>query len=131
MNSVKDLGEYIREQRRNAQLSLRKLSELAGVSNPYLSQIERGLRRPSAKMLQAIARALEVSAESLYVQAGILEERGGDRPMDILRAIFQDPGLTQTQRQELAELYERFRLETAERRARRRNGRRQAAAGGE
>src|SRR2546427_9806557 len=70
----RDLGEFIREQRSGARLSLRKLSEAAGISNPYLSQIERGLRRPSAEILQAIAKALRISAETLYVKAGILEE---------------------------------------------------------
>ena len=70
-----DLGGFIRDQRRNARLSLRKLSELAGISNPYLSQIERGLRKPSAEILQSIARGLRISAETLYVRAGILEER--------------------------------------------------------
>src|SRR5487761_1489117 len=76
----RDLGEFIREQRAGARLSLRRLSDLAGVSNPYLSQIERGLRRPSAEILQQIARALRLSAETLYVRAGILEDRsaGGD-----------------------------------------------------
>src|SRR5258708_6927975 len=73
-----DLGGFIRDQRRNARLSLRKLSELAGISNPYLSQIERGLRKPSAEILQSIARGLRISAETLYVRAGILDERGGD-----------------------------------------------------
>ena len=68
-----ELGEFIREQRNLGQLSLRKLSEMAGISNPYLSQIERGLRHPSAEILQQIARALEISAETLYVRAGILE----------------------------------------------------------
>src|SRR5207302_10543188 len=68
-----DLGEFIRDQRRNARLSLRKLSELAGISNPYLSQIERGLRKPSAEILQSIARGLRISAETLYVRAGILD----------------------------------------------------------
>ena len=126
---MKDLGSHIREQRRRAQLSLRKLSELAGISNPYLSQIERGLRRPSARMLQAIARGLRISAESLYVRAGILEERSGTT--DVLGAIFRDPGLTDRQRQALAEQYGRFKVETAERRTRRRERRLQAAAGGD
>src|SRR6476661_3386843 len=73
-----DLGAYLREQRESAQLSLRQLAEMAGVSNPYLSQIERGLKRPSAEILQQIAKGLQVSAESLYVRAGILDERVGD-----------------------------------------------------
>ena len=72
--SVHDLGEYLREQRQSAQLSLRQLSEVAGISNPYISQIERGLKKPSAEILQALAKALRISAESLYVRAGILEE---------------------------------------------------------
>jgi transcriptional regulator with XRE-family HTH domain len=125
---VADIGAFIRERRRQAQLSLRKLSELAGVSNPYLSQIERGLRRPSAKMLQAIAKALRVSAETLYVQAGLLDERTG--PAEVIRAILRDPGLTQRQREALASMYEQFRFETAERRSRRRQ-KMQAVAGGD
>ena len=114
-----DVGAYIREQRRNAQLSLRKLAERAGVSNPYLSQIERGLRQPSAKILKGIATALQVSAESLFTQAGILDGGPEGRAADVLRAIFRDPDLTDRQRRELAETYERFRIETAERRVRR------------
>jgi transcriptional regulator with XRE-family HTH domain len=77
----RDLGEFIREQRRIGHLSLRKLSEMAGISNPYLSQIERGLRKPSAEILQQIARALEISSETLYVRAGILEARDGDHDL--------------------------------------------------
>src|SRR6266404_8943615 len=73
-----DLGGFIRDQRRNARLSLRKLSELAGISNPYLSQIERGLRKPSAEILQSIARGLRISAETLYVRAGILDATPAD-----------------------------------------------------
>lgn len=121
-----DIGSFIRERRRQAQLSLRKLSELAGVSNPYLSQIERGLRRPSERMLQAIARALRVSAESLYVQAGLLDDRAANP--EVVRAIMRDQGLTAGQKDELAATYRRFRTETAERRARRRS-RALAAAG--
>jgi transcriptional regulator with XRE-family HTH domain len=120
-----DVGAYIREQRRNAQLSLRKLAERAGVSNPYLSQIERGLRQPSAKILKGIATALQVSAETLFTQAGILDGAPDGRDADVLRAIFRDPDLTDGQRRELAESYERFRIETVERRVRRQ------AAGGE
>ncbi|HEX6055677.1 MAG TPA: helix-turn-helix transcriptional regulator, partial [Intrasporangium sp.] len=75
MSRLPDLGAYLREQRENAQLSLRQLAEIAGISNPYLSQIERGLKKPSAEILQQIAKGLEVSAESLYVRAGILDER--------------------------------------------------------
>ncbi|MGN6753013.1 MAG: helix-turn-helix domain-containing protein [Intrasporangium sp.] len=105
-----DLGAYLREQRENAQLSLRQLAELAGVSNPYLSQIERGLKRPSAEILQQIARALQVSAESLYVRAGILDERVSDpvAAADVLSAIAADPVLTERQRALLVELYLSF-----------------------
>src|SRR5690242_3300382 len=106
-----DLGAYLREQRESAQLSLRQLAEMAGVSNPYLSQIERGLKRPSAEILQQIAKGLQVSAESLYVRAGILDERVGDDPAaapDVLSAIAADPALTQRQRAVLAEIYLSF-----------------------
>src|SRR6187549_2255734 len=80
-----DLGEFIREQRRIGHLSLRKLSDMAGISNPYLSQIERGLRKPSAEILQQLARALEISAETLYIRAGILDER--DTATDLVSEI--------------------------------------------
>jgi transcriptional regulator with XRE-family HTH domain len=126
---VADIGAFIRERRRQAQLSLRKLSELAGVSNPYLSQIERGLRRPSARMLQAIAKGLRVSAETLYVQAGFLEDRTGSS--EVIRAILRDPGLTQRQREALVGTYEQFRFETSERRSRRRQNKVAAVAGGD
>jgi transcriptional regulator with XRE-family HTH domain len=114
-----DVGAYIREQRRKAHLSLRNLADRAGVSNPYLSQIERGMRQPSAKILKGIATALQVSAETLFTQAGILDGSPEDADGDVLRAIFRDPQLTDGQRRELAEIYERFRIETAERRLRR------------
>ena len=114
-----DVGAYIREQRRKAHLSLRNLADRAGVSNPYLSQIERGMRQPSAKILKGIATALQVSAETLFTQAGILDGSPDDADGDALRAIFRDPQLTDSQRRELAEMYERFRIETAERRLRR------------
>jgi transcriptional regulator with XRE-family HTH domain len=90
---------------------LRKLSELAGISNPYLSQIERGLRKPSAEILQAIARALQISAETLYVRAGILDERS-EAP-DLLAEIRRDPTITERQKQALAEIYRSFQRETA------------------
>jgi transcriptional regulator with XRE-family HTH domain len=102
-----DLGEFIREQRNVGQLSLRKLSEMAGVSNPYLSQIERGLRRPSAEILQQIARALEISSESLYVRAGILDEPAGD--VDVIGEIRRDPHITEEQKRSLVSIYESFR----------------------
>jgi transcriptional regulator with XRE-family HTH domain len=104
-----DLGEFIRDQRRNARLSLRKLSELAGISNPYLSQIERGLRKPSAEILQAIARALRISSETMYVRAGILEERETDA--DLVHDIMRDRTLTEGQKQALVEVYRSFQRE--------------------
>ena len=104
----RDLGEFIREQRHIGHLSLRKLSEMAGVSNPYLSQIERGLRKPSAEILQQIARALEISSETLYVRAGILEERAASPVRDALLA---DSQISERQKQMLLEIYESFRKE--------------------
>jgi transcriptional regulator with XRE-family HTH domain len=104
----RDLGEFIRDQRRVGHLSLRKLSELAGISNPYLSQIERGLRKPSAEILQQIARALEISSETLYVRAGILEERVG---ADLVVEIRRDPGLSEEQKKTLIRIYSSFRHE--------------------
>jgi len=102
-----DLGEFIREQRETAKLSLRNLSKLAGVSNPYLSQIERGLRNPSAEILQAIAKALEISSETLYVRAGILDERAeGD---GVESAIARDSFLSESQRASLLEMYRTYR----------------------
>ena len=102
----RDLGEFIREQRRVGQLSLRKLSEMAGISNPYLSQIERGLRKPSAEILRQIAQALHISAETLYVRAGILDERGD--PPDLVTAVSSDPSLSERQKQVLLEIYRSF-----------------------
>jgi transcriptional regulator with XRE-family HTH domain len=104
---LRDLGAYIRHQRNTAQLSLRNLAKLAGVSNPYLSQIERGLRKPSAEILQAIAKALSISSETLYVKAGILEERDTER--DVESALTRDPYLTDAQRDALIEMYRSFR----------------------
>jgi transcriptional regulator with XRE-family HTH domain len=101
-----DLGDFIRKQREQAKLSLRNLSKIAGVSNPYLSQIERGLRNPSAEILQAIAKALDLSAETLYVRAGILDERGDG---DVESAIARDGYLTEHQRATLIEMYRTFR----------------------
>ena len=102
-----DLGEFIRDQRRVGHLSLRKLSELAGISNPYLSQIERGLRKPSAEILQQIARALEISSETLYVRAGILEERPEEA--DLVAEIRRDPWIDEEQKRTLIQIYESFR----------------------
>jgi transcriptional regulator with XRE-family HTH domain len=102
-----ELGSFIREQRGTARLSLRRLSELAGISNPYLSQIERGLRRPSAEILQQIAKALRISAETLYVQAGILEPPDG--VPDLTRFILADRSLNEEQKQALVRIYLSFR----------------------
>ncbi|WP_392544170.1 helix-turn-helix domain-containing protein [Oryzobacter telluris] len=104
------LGDYLREQRQSAKLSLRQLSELAGVSNPYLSQIERGLKRPSAEILQQLAKGLEVSAESLYVKAGILdaEVTHHDPTTDVRRAIAADTHLTARQKKTLLDIYESY-----------------------
>jgi transcriptional regulator with XRE-family HTH domain len=109
--NVPAIGAYIREQREQARISLRQLAQAAGVSNPYLSQIERGLRRPSADILQQIAKGLRISAEALYVQAGILEDHPAGQ--DVREAVLADPGLTERQKQMLAEIYESFRSETA------------------
>lgn len=104
-----ELGEFIRQQRSTARLSLRRLSEIAGISNPYLSQIERGLRKPSAEILQQIAKALRISAETLYIRAGILEDDRSEG--DVVRHILSDPNLTEEQRQILVRIYLSFRHE--------------------
>jgi transcriptional regulator with XRE-family HTH domain len=106
-----DLGAFIRDQRRSARLSLRNLSELAGISNPYLSQIERGLRKPSADILQQIAKGLRISAETLYVRAGILEQRDDDLGLE--DAINRDETLNDRQKQALLEVYRSFQRESA------------------
>jgi transcriptional regulator with XRE-family HTH domain len=100
-----ELGSFIRDQRRAARLSLRKLSDQAGISNPYLSQIERGLRKPSAEILQSIAKALRISAETLYVRAGILDER---RDRDLVSEILQDSKLSEAQKQSLISTYRNY-----------------------
>jgi transcriptional regulator with XRE-family HTH domain len=102
------LGDYLREQRTEAKLSLRQLAEATGISNPYLSQIERGLRRPSAEVLQSIAKALQISAETLYVQAGILSPDDHEI-RTVEAAILADPGLTDRQKQSLIDVYRSFR----------------------
>jgi transcriptional regulator with XRE-family HTH domain len=109
--NVSAIGAYIREQREQAKISLRQLAQSAGISNPYLSQIERGLRRPSADILQQIAKGLRISAEALYVQAGFLEDRP---PGSVVReAVLTDEEITERQKQMLIEIYESFRKETA------------------
>jgi transcriptional regulator with XRE-family HTH domain len=104
----RNIGEYIREQRNTAKISLRELAKQAGVSNPYLSQIERGLRKPSAEILQQIAKGLRISAEVLYVEAGILQQREGGALAD---AIVAATDLTERQKQVLLDVYESFRRE--------------------
>jgi transcriptional regulator with XRE-family HTH domain len=106
------IGEFIREQREQAEVSMRQLARLAGVSNPYLSQIERGLRKPSADILQQIAKGLRISAEQLYIRAGILETRDGDP--ELVSAILADEGLGERQKQVLIDIYESFRRENAQ-----------------
>jgi len=103
-----DIGEYIRQQRNNAKISLRQLSKLAGVSNPYLSQIERGVRKPSAEILQQIAKGLRISAEALYIQAGILDLPAGGPVPEAIRAATE---LTERLKQILLDVYESFRRE--------------------
>src|SRR5690242_21137016 len=110
--NVGNLGEFLREQRRSARLSLRQLADAAGVSNPYLSQIERGLRKPSAEILQQLAKALRISAETLYVQAGILDERERDE-LEVPAAFMADPSINERQKQVLIQMYESFRKENA------------------
>ncbi|MCH1865984.1 helix-turn-helix domain-containing protein [Nocardioides sp. CFH 31398] len=105
--TVESLGDYLRDQRVTAQLSLRQLAEQAGVSNPYLSQIERGLRRPSAEVLQQIAKALRISAEQLYVRAGIVDPANG-MGGSVELSILGDPALTERQKQSLLDVYASF-----------------------
>ncbi len=106
----RDLGAFIRDLRRNARISLRQLAQQAGVSNPYLSQIERGLRKPSAEVLAQLANALRVSTPAMYLRAGLLDPKEGH---DVLAAIAADPDLTIAQKQSLTQIYETFRRENA------------------
>jgi transcriptional regulator with XRE-family HTH domain len=103
---VGSIGDFIREQRLQAKVSVRQLAKLAGVSNPYLSQVERGLRKPSAEILQQIAKGLRISAEQLYLQAGILEHRAGNS--ELIQAILADRQLTERQKTVLIEIYQSF-----------------------
>ncbi|SCG75052.1 helix-turn-helix domain-containing protein [Micromonospora humi] len=105
-----DVGGFIRDLRRNAKISLRQLAEQAGVSNPYLSQIERGLRKPSAEVLQQLASALRVSTPAMYLRAGLLDDKEGQ---GVLAAIAVDGELTMAQKQSLTQIYETFRRENA------------------
>ena len=106
----RDIGEFIRDLRRNARISLRELADRAGVSNPYLSQIERGLRKPSAEVLAKIAGALRISTPLMYLRAGLLNEKDGQ---GVLAAVAADPDLTLAQKQSLTQIYETFRRENA------------------
>ena len=109
--TVGTVGDYLLEQRRQAKLSLRQLADLAGVSNPYLSQVERGLRKPSAEVLQQLAKALRVSAETLYVRAGILDpDEDGSRSVEL--AVLADPALSERHKQALLDIYASFRRES-------------------
>jgi transcriptional regulator with XRE-family HTH domain len=109
-DSPRDIGGFIRDLRRNARISLRQLAQQAGVSNPYLSQIERGLRKPSAEVLNQLAHALRVSTPAMYLKAGLLDAK--DNP-GVLAAIATDPELTVAQKQSLTQIYETFRRENA------------------
>lgn len=104
----RDIGQFIREQRTLAELSVRRLADLAGVSNPYLSQVERGLRKPSAEILQQLAKALQVSAETMYIQAGMLDADAAPPPANLEVAIRSAPELTEDQRKALLSVYRSF-----------------------
>jgi transcriptional regulator with XRE-family HTH domain len=108
---VSGLGAFIREQRDQAEMSIRQLAKAAEVSNPYLSQVERGLRKPSAEILGRIAQGLRISAETLYVQAGILSDRAGDE--NVTTAIASDRTLSERQRTTLLQIYAAFQAENA------------------
>lgn len=110
--NVSTIGSYIREQREQAKISIRQLAQAAGVSNPYLSQVERGLRRPSADILQQIAKGLRISAEALYVQAGILDDKSAGGAT-VLEAIMADAYITERQKQMLIDIYQSFRKEVS------------------
>ena len=110
VSGARDLGDFIRDLRRNARISLRELAQRTGVSNPYLSQIERGLRKPSAEVLQQIASALRVSTPVMYLRAGLL---GTEESPSVLAAIAADSDLTTGQKQALSQIYETFRRENA------------------
>jgi len=109
--NVSSIGNFVREQREQAKTSIRQLAQFAGVPSPYLNQIERGLRKPSADILQQLAKGLLISAEVLYVQAGILEDQ--PQGVSVRSAVLADPDLSERQKQMLVELYDSFRKETA------------------
>ena len=103
-----NLGEFIRRQRELAQLSVRQLADMCGISNPYLSQIERGLRTPSSMILQSLAKGLRLSAETLYAQAGILDPQDAEES-DVIKAVMHDPHLSARQREMLIDMYRSLR----------------------
>jgi len=109
----RDIGGFIRDLRRNAKISLRQLADQAGVSNPYLSQVERGLRKPSAEVLQQLASALRVSTPVMYLRAGLLDALDAKEGQGVLASIAADPDLTVSQKQSLSQIYETFRRENA------------------
>jgi transcriptional regulator with XRE-family HTH domain len=109
----RDIGGFIRDMRRNAKISLRQLADQAGVSNPYLSQVERGLRKPSAEVLQQLASALRVSTPVMYLRAGLLDALDAKEGQGVIAAIAADPDLTLSQKQSLSQIYETFRRENA------------------
>jgi transcriptional regulator with XRE-family HTH domain len=109
----RDVGGFIRDLRRDAKISLRQLAERAGVSNPYLSQVERGLRKPSAEVLQQLASALRVSTPMMYLRAGLLDALDANEGQGVIAAIAADPDLTLPQKQSLSQIYETFRRENA------------------
>ena len=111
-DQVSDVGEFIRTQRERSAMSLRKLADLAGSSNPYLSQIERGLRKPSADILKSVAKGLSISAETLYERAGLIDKR--QRPT-VIETIEEDADLTPKQKQALVQVYRSFTSATKER----------------
>ena len=111
-NGPESLGEFIRRQREMHELSMRQVADMAGISNPYLSQIERGLRKPSAEILQQIAKALRISAETLYVRAGILDPR--DAESDLIAEIRRDQHINEDQKKALIKVYESFRHENGD-----------------
>lgn len=102
------LGEFIKRQRELSQLSLRQLADICGISNPYLSQIERGLRTPSSMILQSLAKGLRISAETLYTQAGILDPQEAEES-DVIKAVMHDPDLSARQREMMIDMYRSFR----------------------
>lgn len=110
--TVGSVGDYLLEQRRQAKLSLRQLADLAGVSNPYLSQVERGLRKPSAEVLQQLAKALRVSAETLYVRAGILDP-DDDSSRSVELAVLADSALSERHKRVLLDVYASLRRDNA------------------